>query len=139
MKSLTRIKTAFRLRCPHCHEGKLFVGLIKMNTHCPQCGLKLEPEPGFYLGSIYANYGLTVLITTVSFMLLVFGAGFNKDQAIWGCLAFSMLFPLWFFRYARSIWLSLMYQVNSSDFSTIGVHQSTGSSSTATRPQVKSH
>lgn len=89
-----------------------------MHHHCAVCGLKLEPEPGFYLGSIYANYALTVLITTVSFVLLVFGAGFDKDVVIRGCLAFAVLFPLWFFRYARSIWLSLMYQVNSSDFVT---------------------
>ena len=120
MDALTRIATALRLRCPRCHDGKLFFGLLKMSDHCPACGLKLEPEPGFYLGSIYANYALTVLITTVSFVLLVFGAGFSKDQVIWGCLGFSLLFPLWFFRYARSLWLSLMYQVNSSDFTTPG-------------------
>jgi uncharacterized protein (DUF983 family) len=118
MNPLKRIATALRLRCPRCHDGKLFVGLLKMNDHCPLCGLKLEPEPGFYLGSIYANYALTVLTTTVSFVLLVFGAGLSKNVVIWGCLAFAFLFPLWFFRYARSIWLSLMYHVSSSDFTT---------------------
>jgi len=116
MNPLTRIGTALRLRCPHCHEGKLFTGLLTMNDACPKCGMKLEPEPGFYLGSVYSNYAVTVLITTASFVLLVFAAGFDKDLVLWSCVAFSVLFPLWFFRYARSIWLSLMYQVNSSDF-----------------------
>ncbi len=116
MNPVKRIATALRLRCPRCHGGKLFVGVLKMNDRCPHCGLKLEPEPGFYLGSIYANYALTVLVTTVSFVVLVFAVGLNKDVVIRGCLAFAVLFPLWFFRYARSIWLSLMYQVNSSDF-----------------------
>jgi uncharacterized protein (DUF983 family) len=126
MNPLTRIATALHLRCPRCHDGKLFVSLLKMSEHCPTCGLKLEPEPGFYLGSIYANYALTVLATTGSFVLLVFGAGFSKDLVIWGCLAFTFLFPLWFFRYARSIWLSLMYQVNSSDFTTPGGPETVG-------------
>lgn len=118
MKAWSRIAAVLHLRCPRCHQGHLFSGLLKMHDHCAVCGLKLEPEPGFYLGSIYANYALTVLITTVSFVLLVFGAGFDKDVVIRGCLAFAVLFPVWFFRYARSIWLSLMYQVNSSDFVT---------------------
>lgn len=136
MDALTRIATALRLRCPRCHDGKLFVGLLKMSDHCPACGLKLEPEPGFYLGSIYANYALTVLITTVSFVLLVFGAGFSKDQVIWGCLAFSLLFPLWFFRYARSLWLSLMYQVNSSDFTTPGRPETAGPTGASNKSRI---
>jgi hypothetical protein len=87
-----------------------------MHETCPHCGLKLEPEPGFYLGSVYANYAMTVMTATAAFIALVYGAGINKDIAIWGCVTYTLLFPAWFFRYARSIWLSLMYQVNSSDF-----------------------
>jgi len=116
MNTPTRIVTALRLRCPRCHDGKLFSGQLKMNATCSTCGLKLEPEPGFYLGSIYANYAMTVLTATAAFMILVFVYGFTKDQVIWYCAAFTVLFPLWFFRYARSIWLSLMFLVSSSDF-----------------------
>jgi hypothetical protein len=87
-----------------------------MNAACPKCGLKLEPEPGFYLGSVYANYAATVLTTTAAFVVLVFGYGYSKDAVIWGCAAFTVIFPIWFFRYARSIWLSLMYLVSSSDW-----------------------
>jgi hypothetical protein len=78
----------------------------------------LEPDPGFYLGSIYANYAATVLTATPAFLILVFVYGFNKNVILWGCVAFAVLFPVWFFRYARSLWLSLMYFVNSSDFET---------------------
>ena len=116
MNPLTRIATALRLRCPRCHDGKLFTGLLRMNAACPKCGLKLEPDDGFYLGSIYANYAATVLTVTAAFLILVYICGFNKDVVIWLCAAFTVLFPLWFFRYARSIWLSLMYLVSSSDF-----------------------
>jgi uncharacterized protein (DUF983 family) len=122
MNPLTRIATALSLRCPRCGTGKLFTGVLKMHEHCPDCGLTLEPEEGFYLGSIYANYALTVITGTTAFVLLVFVAGFNKNLVSAGCLAFTIVFPLWFFRYARSIWLSLMYQVNSSDFTARARH-----------------
>ena len=111
-----RMMTAARLRCPRCREGRLFSGALTMNAACPKCGLKLEPEPGFYLGSVYANYAATVLSTTAAFVVLVFGYGYSKDVVIWGCAGFTVIFPVWFFRYARSIWLSLMYLVSSGDW-----------------------
>ena len=117
MGFLQRITTAIQLRCPRCRKGRLFTGLLSMNTTCPQCGLQLEPEPGFYLGSAYANYAATVVIETAAFVVAVFALGWNKDIVLWGCAGFAVLFPLWFFRYARSIWLSLMYVVSSSDWS----------------------
>ena len=120
MNLFSRITTAWRLRCPRCQTGRLFKGFMSMHTTCPHCGLDLEPEPGFYLGSIYANYAATVLLTTAAFVLFVFRWGFSKDVVIWFCVAFSVLFPLWFFRYARSVWLSLMYHVSSSDFRVLG-------------------
>lgn len=111
-----RITTAIQLRCPRCRNGRLFTGLLSMNTTCPQCRLPLEPEPGFYLGSAYANYAVTAVIETVVFVVAVFSFGWNKDVVLWGCLGFALLFPLWFFRYARSLWLSLMYVVSSTEW-----------------------
>jgi uncharacterized protein (DUF983 family) len=116
MNYLTRLTTALRLRCPRCHTGTLFDGWLKMKPECTRCGLTLEPDPGFYLGSVYANYAATVLLTTAGFVVLVFVCGLSKDIVVWGCAAFTTLFPLWFFRYARSIWLSLMYLVSATDF-----------------------
>jgi uncharacterized protein (DUF983 family) len=120
MNFLTRLHTVLCLRCPRCQRGKLFVNALTMNVRCPDCGLDLEPEAGFYLGSIYANYALTAIVATTAFVVSVFGAGIDKNLAVGACLVFTTLFPLWFFRYSRSIWLSLMYHVNSSDFATIG-------------------
>lgn len=87
-----------------------------MKSACPCCGLKLEPDPGFYLGSVYANYAATVLLASAAFVVLVFLYGWSKDLVVCGCALFTTLFPLWFFRYARSIWLSLMFLVSSTDF-----------------------
>ena len=118
MTMIMRLWTALRLRCPRCQRGALFQRRMTMHAACPHCGLDLEPDPGFYLGSIYANYAATVLLTSAIFILAVHVYGSDKHVVLWGCAAITVLFPIWFFRYARSVWLSLMYAVSSSSFRT---------------------
>jgi uncharacterized protein (DUF983 family) len=36
------IGRGFRGRCPHCGEGALFSGYLKVNRECPQCGEALH-------------------------------------------------------------------------------------------------
>jgi uncharacterized protein (DUF983 family) len=100
----TLVWRAIRLRCPLCGQGKLFRGWFGMHSHCPACGVSLEREPGFYLGSIYFNYGLTALVTAVAYPVLMF-QGVPDKYLMAGALAWIILFPIWFFRYARSLWL----------------------------------
>jgi len=87
----------------------MFIGWFRMHPCCEHCGFSFEREPGFYLGSIYVNYGLTALVMTVSFMTLFLGAGISPDVLLWPETIFCILFPLWFFRYARAIWIAFDY------------------------------
>jgi len=96
---------SLRLRCPACGRGKLFAGWFTMHPHCDHCGLLFEREPGFFLGSIYVNYGLTAVLVTVGYFALFFSDTLTDRQRLWSLVAFSVVFPLWFFRYARSLWL----------------------------------
>jgi hypothetical protein len=59
------------------------------------------------LGSIYVNYGVTALITTFGFVWLRFGLEFEGPAVLMGFSAFCVLFPIVFFRHARSLWLVL--------------------------------
>ena len=68
---LTMLGRALRLRCPRCGEGMLFLGWFHMRSRCDWCGLIYEREPGFFLGSIYVNYGLTAVLTTAGLHRLV--------------------------------------------------------------------
>ena len=65
MRLLTIIKRSCRLRCPGCGGDKLFHGWFRMHAACQQCGRKYERAPGFFLGSIYFNYGVTALLVVV--------------------------------------------------------------------------
>jgi uncharacterized protein (DUF983 family) len=101
----TAVGRAWRLRCPRCGQGRLFKNLIRMNPDCDHCRLHYEREPGYFLGSIYINYGLTALLVTVFYFALFFSGIVSPQTALWIVTAFALVFPIWFFRYARSLWM----------------------------------
>lgn len=102
----TLIGRALRLRCPACGQAKLFQNWISMNDPCPDCGRKFNRAPGYLLGSIYFNYGVTALIVVVIYFSLYLTKTFTGRQLLWILTAFSVLFPLWFFRYGRALWIA---------------------------------
>lgn len=78
-----------------------------MPERCSECGLDFRREPGFYLGSIYINYGLTAFIVTITYIAAMANGYGRSPYLLWGTLAFCVVFPVWFFRYARSLWLGM--------------------------------
>jgi hypothetical protein len=76
-----------------------------MHANCPTCGVRFEREPGFFLGSIYINYGLTALVVAIAYPVLLFGYGLPETPLLVGALAFTLLFPMAVFPWARSLWL----------------------------------
>ena len=78
-----------------------------MNETCPHCGVRLEPEPGFYQGAMYVGYGFTVaVIVIVGVLLFVLG-----DPSEWVYIGIIiglmiLLAPL-NYRYSRIVYLTL--------------------------------
>ena len=95
-----------RLQCPMCGKGRLFTGFIRMHPCCPACGFQFARAPGYFLGSTYINYGATTLLTTWTYLVLRFGLEMPKTLLIPALAGFCVIFPVVFFRYARSMWLS---------------------------------
>ena len=85
----------------------MFAGLFRMHESCAHCGLKYEREPGYFLGSIYINYGLTAFLTSVGWVTLRFVYGIESRWLIVAFALFCVVFPSLFFRYARALWLAL--------------------------------
>ena len=102
----TLLGRALRLRCPACGEGQLFRNWFSMSDPCPACGRKFNRAPGYLLGSIYFNYGVTTLLVVVIYFSLYLTKTFTGRQLLWILTAFSLLFPLWFFRYGRALWIA---------------------------------
>jgi hypothetical protein len=98
---------AMRLRCPRCGEGKLFTGLFDMPADCPQCRLRFERAPGYFLGSIYINYGVTAVTLMFGYFLLHSALKYTNRQLAAPLVGFCVVFATFFFRYARALWLAL--------------------------------
>ncbi|HSK12558.1 MAG TPA: hypothetical protein VK907_05045, partial [Phnomibacter sp.] len=58
-------------RCSRCRTGPMFLHgagphlkrNMAMHEYCPACGQRLEIEVGFYYGTGYVSYALTVAIS----------------------------------------------------------------------------
>ena len=56
------------MRCPSCRKGHMFKQksifpmskMMEMPEECPVCGQKMEPQVGFYYGTGYVSYALSV-------------------------------------------------------------------------------
>lgn len=44
----------------------------QMHKYCPECGLRFEREPGFFIGAMYVSYGLTTGIILATAMVLFY-------------------------------------------------------------------
>lgn len=105
MRFFKLVGRALRLCCPLCGQGKLFRTWFLMHEKCPHCGVTFEREPGFFLGSIYINYGLTGLIAVIAALVLRFRFDIPQTPIMIGAMSFTLLFPLVVFPWARSLWL----------------------------------
>ena len=71
-------------RCPRCHEGKLFAGLLEITPTCPVCGLDLSAHD--------AADGPAVFVIFIVGALSVIGA--LTFEAI-ASLPYWMHFAIW--------------------------------------------
>jgi len=86
-----------------------------MHERCSVCGLRYEREQGYFVGAIYINYAVTVLVAAGGVLLLDWAVGLTLVEELALGVALGVLVPLGFFRYSRSLWLSLDYLVTLAD------------------------
>jgi len=103
----TRLWRGLRLRCPSCGQARVFHGWFSTCARCPACGRSINRAPGYFLGSIFFNYGVTAVLVVATYFGLYFSETLTGTPLLVSLTAFIGLFPLWFFRYARSLWLAL--------------------------------
>lgn len=118
---LQYLKSVGLHKCPRCKKGNLFTHkwyqltqLTQMPEECSVCGQKMEVEIGFYYGTGYVSYALTVAFTASTFVAWWVLLGFSiKDNSIFWWLGINasmiLLLQPWFMRTSRAIWLSWFY------------------------------
>jgi hypothetical protein len=112
-------RTIFDQKCPHCRKGELFKvknpyrlkTLFDMHDKCPVCGQRTEIEPGFYYGTSYVSYALTVAFSASTFVAwwVLIGLSTKDNRIFWWLSingAFMILLQPYLMRLSRVIWLS---------------------------------
>jgi DNA-directed RNA polymerase subunit RPC12/RpoP len=98
-------------RCPNCGGRTLFKpgALFDINPHCPQCGLKIERDEGFFLGSLSLNYGVTLICFLLPVMLLAWHGVIGSTTAFILAGVGAIGIPALLYRSSRSWWLMNYY------------------------------
>jgi uncharacterized protein (DUF983 family) len=104
--------------CPRCREGRLFKNSIsarlkknmEMNKDCPVCGQPTEIEVGFYYGTSYVSYVLSILISVFIVIIWFLVIGLSEINLLVSWMVFNgivlILLQPWLMRLSRSIWIS---------------------------------
>lgn len=106
-------------KCPRCREGHIYEeknpyklkSVVNMKKDCPVCGQPTEIEVGFYYGTGYVSYALSVGVCVFSFIAWWLLIGFSLDDSrfFWwlgvnAVLLIGLQPPL--MRISRTLWLS---------------------------------
>ena len=108
-------KALLQGKCPRCHTGSIFRYPVarhlwqfnQMNSTCPHCEVRLEPEPGFYQGAMYVGYGFTMICIILVSIALYFVDYASEWVYIGTVVGLLILFIPLNYRYSRIIYLYL--------------------------------
>jgi uncharacterized protein (DUF983 family) len=109
------------MRCPRCRKGPMYKDanpyksiklshIFNMYDNCPVCKQKYDLEPGFWYGTAYVSYALTVAVSAATFVAWVVLIGISTDDnRVFYWLGFNGLFLLviqpWLMRLSRVLYI----------------------------------
>ena len=106
------------MKCPRCRRGPLFSNpnpwklkeTLKMPQKCPECGQRYELEVGFWYGTGYVSYGLSFLLSVLTFLAWWLLVGLSTEDHrffYWMGLnaVFLVIMQPWLMRFSRAVYL----------------------------------
>lgn len=126
-KPIPGFVSALQCKCPRCRKGKMFATrnpynlkqTLNMHKECVECKQPFELEVGFYYGSSYVSYGMSIALSVASLIAWYVFVGLSiYDNRFVYWLVFNALLllvmqPL-LMRLARSIWLAFFVSYDKS-------------------------
>lgn len=112
MRKGSKLYSIFKMRCPHCHEGKFFKShpydlknAGEIYDTCEACGRKLSIEPGFYYGAMYVAYalGVATFVSCVVAIWVLFPEAATWTYIATIGIAIVVLGP-WIYALSKIIW-----------------------------------
>jgi uncharacterized protein (DUF983 family) len=97
------------LRCPNCEQGRMFTGLFSIRETCPVCNVRFERLQGESVGGTLVNLVFAELLSVGGFIVSesLFHPPLAFQLIFW--VSFNILFVVFFYRYARGIWVAFAY------------------------------
>lgn len=109
------------MKCPRCRRGPMFKDpnpfrklrashIFDMYDNCPVCNQKYDLEEGFWYGTGYVSYALTVAISVATFVawLVLVGVSINDNRIfVWliSNIVLLIIIQPWLMRLSRVIYL----------------------------------
>ncbi len=114
-KKGTKLYSITKGKCPKCQEGDFFKykltfnpsKITKLHDNCSNCNFKYMIEPSFFYGAMYINYGITVAIAVIVFVISKIGFEKNLLQSfIFVLISLIVLAPI-NLRLSRILWINM--------------------------------
>jgi len=87
------LRSIFHHKCSRCRTGNMFRdkssyrlrSFLRMNEKCPVCEQSMEIEVGFYYGTGYVSYALTVALSIATFIAwwVIVGISLDDNRFFW--------------------------------------------------------
>jgi len=105
----TIFSPALRLRCLACGGRPIILRWFRLCSSCPNCGLHLEREPGYWVGSYTVNLFVTEAAFTVYLSLALFMTwpAVPWDLVLYGGLGVGVMTPLAIFPFTKTFYLAV--------------------------------
>ena len=116
-----KLYSIFRLKCPQCHSGDLFINqnpysvrnFFDMPKRCSNCNLKYDAEPGFFFGAMFVSYALSILLAGITWGTLSL-LGVDFLNIIWAIVVVLIVAIPVIFKLSRAIWLNFFFHYKES-------------------------
>lgn len=113
------------MRCPRCRRAHMFTDpnpwhlkkTLSMHEKCSECGQHFELEIGFWWGTGYVSYLLSVVYMAISFVIwwLVVGFSLHDHRFFFWliCTPVSLVaLQPWLMRFSRALYLYFFVKYN---------------------------
>ena len=96
-------------RCAYCGKQGIFDSWFRLKKECPRCRFDFDREPGWWIGGLIINLGVSMLLFAV---ILVLGLFLFWPDVPWVALAIvsastMAIFPIIFYPISKTVWLGI--------------------------------
>jgi len=109
LKTKELFKRAFKARCPHCGEGRLFQSRFRLEESCDECGLVFRREHGAETGAMYTSAVITELFAALLCGVMFLFTDWSVARGLSVGVPLVGLFALYTYPFAMSFWVAVEY------------------------------